>query len=202
MTETLVAALARAQATVGKIGKGHENKHFGSSYADIADVLAVVRPALAAEGIAVSQPVRITERGCELVTVLLKGDERMESAYPMPTGLKPQDTLSWLTYMRRGLLCALVGVAPEGEDDDGNAANTASKPKPKAQTSSKVRNEDAPIPTGEALSFDELAILHEYFEGLPDEVRAARKKAFAGEFGTPQQARRDQWPAIEAWIGQ
>lgn len=120
--DTLVAALARAQAKFGSIGKGHTNTHFGSKYGDIADVLDVVRPALAAEGIAVTQPVRITDDGCELVTALLKGGERMESVFPMPDNLAPQQTLSWMTYMRRGLLCALVGVHPAGEDDDGNAA--------------------------------------------------------------------------------
>jgi len=75
-------------------------------------------------------------------------------------------------------------------------------PRSRARSSARVRNEAAPVPEGEPLSFDELAILHEYFEGLPDDVRAARKKAFAAEFGTPQQARREQWSAIEAWIGQ
>lgn len=123
--DTLVAALARAQAKFGTISKGHENKHFGSSYADIADVLEVVRPVLAAEGIAVVQPVRITEQGCELVTALLKGEERMESVFPMPDNLAPQATLSWLTYMRRGMLCSFVGVHPAGEDDDGNEAQAS-----------------------------------------------------------------------------
>lgn len=119
---TLVASLARAQAKFGPIAKAHENAHFKSSYADIADVLAVVRPVLAAEGIAFVQPVRITEHGCELVTALLKGDERMESVFPMPDNLAPQQTLSWLTYMRRGMACSMLGVHPAGEDDDGSAA--------------------------------------------------------------------------------
>lgn len=123
--DTLVAALARAQLAFKAIGKGHENSHFHSKYADIADVLEVVRPALAAEGIAVVQPVRITEQGCELVTALLKGTERMESVFPMPDNLQPQQTLSWLTYMRRGMLCSFVGVHPAGEDDDGNDAQAS-----------------------------------------------------------------------------
>jgi hypothetical protein len=123
---TLVASLARAQAKFGPIAKGHENAHFKSTYADIADVLAVVRPVLAAEGIAFVQPVRISADGCELVTALLKGDERMESVFPMPDNLAPQATLSWLTYMRRGMACSMLGVHPAGEDDDGNAAQAAS----------------------------------------------------------------------------
>jgi len=120
--DTLVAALARAQAKFGPIAKDQENAHFHSKYADIAAVLAAVRPVLAGEGIAFTQAVRITADGCELVTALLKGDERMESAFPMPDNLAPQQTLSWLTYMRRGMACSMLGVHPAGEDDDGNAA--------------------------------------------------------------------------------
>lgn len=120
--DTLVASLARAQAKFGPIAKDQENSHFHSKYADIAAVLAAVRPVLAGEGIAFTQAVRITADGCELVTALLKGDERMESVFPMPDNLAPQQTLSWLTYMRRGMACSMLGVHPAGEDDDGNAA--------------------------------------------------------------------------------
>ncbi len=121
----LVAALARAQAKFTKIDKGQENKHFGSQYADIAAVLAVVRPVLAAEGIAVVQPIRLTVDGCELVTALLKGEERIESVLPLDVDGKEQALGSRLTYLRRYQLCALVGVHPEGDDDDGNAASEA-----------------------------------------------------------------------------
>jgi hypothetical protein len=124
MTDDLVASLARAQANMPPIPKNHENKHFGSRYADIADVLAVVRPVLAAEGIALVQATRITEQGTELVTALLKGMERLESVLPLQMDQKAQDLGSRLTYLRRYALCALVGVAAE-DDDDGNAASTA-----------------------------------------------------------------------------
>jgi hypothetical protein len=199
--DSLVAALARAQANFGPIGKGHTNDHFRSKYADIADVLAIVRPVLAAEGIAVSQPTRITEHGCELVTVLLKGSERMESAFPMPTNLKPQDTLSWLTYLRRGQLCSMLGIHPSGEDDDGNGAQ-ASQPvtkRTKVTTSSKPR-EQAPIPDGEVLSFDQLVEVREFFDGMPDDVRKARKQQFKARFGDPQTVGADQWPDVQAFM--
>lgn len=122
--DTLVAALARAQAVMPTITKSHTNPHFGSKYADIADVLAVVRPVLAKEGIAITQTTRVTDAGCELVTCLLKGDDRLESAMPLQIDQKAQDLGSRLTYLRRYALCALVGVAAE-DDDDGHAASNA-----------------------------------------------------------------------------
>lgn len=204
--DTLVAALARAQARFPKIGRGHENKHFGSKYADIADVLDAVRPVLAEEGIAVSQPTRITEHGVELVTVLMKGAERIESAFPMPANLKPQDTLAWSTYLRRGQLCSMLGIHPSGEDDDGNAAQAAApakkKPVIRAMESTAPRNADAPMPDGEALSFAQLVEIKEWFDGLPDDVRKARKRAFVQQLGDPQGLRADQWADVEAFMAQ
>jgi hypothetical protein len=123
MTETsLVASLAAAQLTMPPIIKGHRNEHFKSNYADIADVLAIVRPALAAQGIALVQPIETTENEAFLVTRLMKGSEVIESRMPLPMDVKAQELGSRLSYCRRYQLCALVGVAPSGEDDDGNAA--------------------------------------------------------------------------------
>lgn len=199
--DSLVAALARAQAKFPNIGKGHENTHFRSRYADIADVLAVVRPVLAAEGIAVSQPTRITEAGCELLTVLMKGTERMESAFPMPTNLKPQDTLSWLTYLRRGQLCSMLGIHPSGEDDDGNTAQAAQPvtKRTKVTTSSKPREQEPP--TGEVLSFQQLVDVKEFFDGIADDVvRKARKQEFKDRFGDPKFVQADQWPDVQRFM--
>jgi hypothetical protein len=206
--DSLVAALARAQAAFPKIGKAHENSHFRSKYADIADVLDAVRPVLAAEGIAVSQPTRVTEHGVELLTVLMKGTERMESSFPMPANLKPQDTLAWSTYLRRGQLCSMLGIHPSGEDDDGNTAQAAQAPArkkiPAKVTEDRTpRNTDAPMPDGEALSFDQLVQINEHWNTYTDaDVRKARKREFAARFGDPKTATVDQWPAIEAFMAE
>ena len=204
--DTLVAALARAQAKMPPVHKTKTNPHFKSTYADLADVLAAVRPTLAAEGIALVQPIRVTDQGAELVTALLKGDERIESCLPLPLDSKPQDMGSRLTYLRRFMLAALVGVAAE-DDDDGNAANSATtapakkKPVIRATETSTPRNVDAPMPDGEALSFDQLVTIEEHWKTFVDpDVRKARKLAFVEQFGKPQTVGADQWPAIEAFM--
>lgn len=126
MTEsTLVAALARAQAAMPAIPKNHTNTHFGSKYADIADVLSIVRPVLAAEGIAMVQPIEQDETGQTfLVTKLMLGSEQLVSSMPLQLDQKAQDLGSRMSYLRRYALCALVGVAAE-DDDDGHAASQA-----------------------------------------------------------------------------
>lgn len=201
--DSLVAALARAQAKMPPVHKTKTNPHFKSTYADLADVLAAVRPTLAAQGIALVQPIRVTEHGAELVTALLKGDERIESALPLPLDSKPQDMGSRLTYLRRFMLAALVGVAAE-DDDDGNAAQAAQPARKKVQatvTETKApRNTDAPMPDGEALSFDQLVRIREHFDQMPDEVRKARKKLFVAQFGDPQHIQADAWQQVEQFM--
>lgn len=205
--DTLVAALARAQAEFPPIQKTHTNPHFRSRYADLSDVLGAVRPVLAKHGIAVVQQCRCRWSGdqYELVTALLFGKDRIESCLPFPVDAKPQDMGSRLTYLRRYALAALIGVAAE-DDDDGNAAQAAApakkKPVIRATESTAPRNADAPMPDGEALSFAQLVEIKEWFDGLPDDVRKARKRAFVQQLGDPQGLRADQWADVQRFMAE
>lgn len=121
----LTWALARAQYSFPPINKAHEADagKYKYKYADLADVLSAIRPALNREGIALVQATEITEAGVELVTSLLYADERLSSRWPLPiANAAPQQVGSVLTYLRRYALCALVGIAAE-DDDDGRAAS-------------------------------------------------------------------------------
>ena len=125
----LVAALARAQGKFPPIVKSHTNPAFkGSQYADVADVLAIVRPVLAAEGIVVTQRTCLEDDGTVLLITELRGgdDDLIQSTFPLHvSGLTDQQVGSKLTYNRRYQLCAILGVHPVGDDDDGNLAATA-----------------------------------------------------------------------------
>lgn len=128
--DNLVCALARAQAKFPPIVKSHTNPAFkGSQYADVADVLAAVRPVLAAEGLIVSQATAVLDDGSVvLVTSVCQGEtnEAIRSMFPLAVhGLTAQQVGSLLTYHRRYQLCALLGVHPVGDDDDGNLAASA-----------------------------------------------------------------------------
>jgi hypothetical protein len=133
-TDDIDAAIARAQQAMEHPKKTKTNPHFKSSYADLADVVNAVRPALNAEGIAVIQRV---EAG-ELVTEFRRNGEVRDSRLPLNLDAKPQELGSQMTYWRRFGLAALAGVAAE-DDDDGNAASTA---KPRQQRTAPAVNVD------------------------------------------------------------
>jgi hypothetical protein len=149
----LIAALARAQAAFPQIPKSKTARvptknggEYTYTYADIGDVLAAVRPVLAAEGIAIVQATEETESGYVLATRLIKGDDQIIGRIPLPIEqASPQQVGSLLTYYRRYGLTALIGVAAE-DDDDGAAANAGlrhdgerspSRPASAAQASEK-----------------------------------------------------------------
>ena len=124
--ETLAAALAAAQAAmpaivkdrVAKIGPGREYR-----YADLATILATVRPVLGAHGLALTQRTQIRGEAIVLLTELRHSSgEVLDSEYPVAAiGIKHQDMGGALTYARRYALCGLVGIAAD-EDDDGASA--------------------------------------------------------------------------------
>lgn len=124
----IYAALAKAQAKFPKITKDNDasitsertGRTFTYSYADIADVLAAVRPVLAEFDIALVQRTDVLGNGGHLlVTTLYATDGSfVESQWRLRDLDQPQDAGGDLTYFRRYQLCALCGVASEEDDDD------------------------------------------------------------------------------------
>lgn len=130
--KSLTAALSAFQADLPKVGKGSTNPAFKSKYADLADVVAVVLPALAKQGLAWVTAPDLTENGPVLRYQLRHtSGEVIEGLWPLPEGVKAQELGSWITYGRRYTLSAVTGIAPD-DDDDGNTANTAPRQRPKA----------------------------------------------------------------------
>ncbi len=129
--DTLVAALARAQAKFTTVAKSHTAEvptktggKYSYTYANLADTLEAVLPILAAEGIALLQPILMTEFGPVLSTQVRKGSDMIESVFPLRVeGLQPQAVGSLITYSRRYCLTSLLAIATD--DDDGQAAQDA-----------------------------------------------------------------------------
>jgi hypothetical protein len=120
------AALAKCQAAIRGAEKSTDNTFFKSSYADLASCWAACRQALADNALAVVQMTDILADGrLALKTKLVHSSGQwFESIYPIsPIKSDPQGVGSALTYARRYSLCAIVGVAPVGDDDDGEAAH-------------------------------------------------------------------------------
>lgn len=121
----LAAALAKAQGEIKSAAKDSTNPHFKSKYADLASVWDACRAALSKNGLAVAQITATTEAGKVRVTTTLlhSSGQWIEGELDVKPG---QDTAqgigSTITYCRRYALAAMVGVAPD-DDDDGYAAS-------------------------------------------------------------------------------
>jgi hypothetical protein len=125
---SLFAALAKVQAELKPIernaeGQAGTRKH---KYADLAAVSRIVLPLLGKHGLSFSARPTMTGSGQFVLTysLLHESGEREDGQYPLSTGT-PQQLGSAVTYARRYALCAITGAVPEGEDDDGAAAEQA-----------------------------------------------------------------------------
>ena len=150
--ENIAAALAAFQGEMPTIPKSKTAKvptkaggSYQYSYADLADMTALVMPALARHGLAFITAPRVGEHGRELVgTLLHESGGTLEGALPIG-GNAPQEIGSALTYMRRYLLGCLTGVVTD-DDDDGSLAQASASPQTRQQshTGARTRREAAP----------------------------------------------------------
>ena len=128
---SLAAALAALQADLPHIGKDaaaivptKTGGTYGYKYADLATITKALMPRMAALGLSFSGcPTMIDGQfmlAYRLVHMSGDSDER-SGFYPLPQGT-PQAVGSAITYARRYTLCAVTGVAPDEDDDDGQAS--------------------------------------------------------------------------------
>lgn len=123
--KNVFAALAAAQAEMGKAIKESSNPAFRSKYADLGNVMDACLPALNSHGIALLQPPCEIDGARYVKTILAhESGETLECAVPLIIGKNDmQGYGSAVTYARRYGLMAMAGIAPE--DDDGTAAVVA-----------------------------------------------------------------------------
>jgi hypothetical protein len=136
----LAAALARIQGKLPAITKDEtaevrtkDGSKYSYSYANLTSITDQVMPLLAAEGLSFTCWPTGHDGGLYLHYVLMHstaGDpelpgEEMHGYYPLPQNVSAQALGSAITYARRYCLCAVTGVAPDDEDDDGATASQA-----------------------------------------------------------------------------
>ena len=177
----LYAALALAQAEMGRALKDTTNPAFRSKYADLASVMDACMPALSKHGIAVLQPAFHDETGRYVKTIFVHGDtgETVECMVPLIVAKNDmQGYGSAVTYARRYGLMGMAGIAPE--DDDGNAAAKAPPPKEEPRAPMPSATDVACESIGNAADLDQLSAI---WKGLPRSVQgdprviAAKDKA-------------------------
>ena len=129
---TLAAALVAALGAMTDVPKKHTAKagSFEYDYADLADVLAVVRPVLAAHSLGVVQDVSVDDDRVRVTTILVhpSGDRMLFGPVSLSTGRTPQAIGSAVTYARRYGLLAALSVATVDDDDDGQDAGVVPPP--------------------------------------------------------------------------
>jgi hypothetical protein len=124
MSETVSEAFVKAAARLtnppkSKTAKG---KAYSYKYADLADILDLIRPILAEEGLAVMQDASTFDGFVGVTTKILHtsgGELRFGPLY-LGTPSDPQAAGGVITYARRYQLCAALGIAGD-DDEDGKS---------------------------------------------------------------------------------
>ncbi len=119
----LYAALIKAQAEFPVIPK--DKQAYNYKYADLATVISAVGAPLAKHGLCISQTMYRDGGELYLRTTLFhtSGESLVSEGWKI-TSLKPQEQGSLITYGRRYMLNAILGISPD-DDDDGASANNA-----------------------------------------------------------------------------
>ena len=129
----LALALCLAQADIKDAKTNKKNAFIGNSYADLTAVWQACRKALTDHDLAVVQRFKTEEGELILETLLIHtSGESISSELPLMNVKDWHSLGSGITYARRYSLCSLVGIAPDGEDDDGSAAQEDAKKSPTA----------------------------------------------------------------------
>jgi len=130
--KNIASALCKFQGTVETIVKTATNPFFKSKYANLADILDVIREPLQVNGLSF---VQFPEGESGLTTMLMhESGEHITATYIMkPVKNDPQGQGSAITYQRRYALGAILGLNID-EDDDGNGASKGEKEKPKDES--------------------------------------------------------------------
>lgn len=155
----LAEALASAQDEMENATKDSVNPHFKSKYADLAACREATKP-IYKHGLSIVQQVISRPDAIGLRTVLLhKSGEWMASVmFVAPEKNGPQAAGSVITYLRRYMLCAMLGIAQEDDDANAGSMRPAGTPPPRAQTSSAPAPAAAPaaqapdLPTADQMS--------------------------------------------------
>lgn len=158
----LASALSKAQAKFTNIFKSNTAKittksgsSYTYSYADLAELLDMVREPLSANGLSIMQFSDTVENKISITTLLLHmSGEFIENELKLPiveTGNNAIQAIgSSITYGRRYELSAILGIASE-KDDDANAV--PNKPPVAAPAAATVQtNQQANIPYNPAIT--------------------------------------------------
>lgn len=134
MTDTIYSRFVNARAAVKNPPLDSTNPHFRNRYASLSATLSEVNAACVRNGLAYVQTLRQDGDGYNLTSFVVDGEgNRIDlSQFPVSHVPNPQNFGSEMTYKKRQQAQADWGIVGD-EDDDGEAAASPHRPKPKAK---------------------------------------------------------------------
>jgi len=187
----LMGAIAKFQGTVPNVPKDKvasvKMKTGGTyrfRYADIADILRIIRPHASAQGLAILQPTVITDRGMLRIVTYIghESGQWIECDYPVSAieGLSHQDLGAALTYAKRQCLTALTGVAADEDATEEDAKAPQDTGNSEGGASVAVGDHrPAPAPSGPPRSVP-------VDDRMPDDNHAQAEMAFGKRIAAAQ----------------
>ncbi len=133
--DTLQEALVAAQSEMPAVEPNAVNPHFKSKFVSLGHLIAKTRPVLNKHGLAITQePTYLNDRPALRTSLVhVSGGERT-SVMMLILGKDDMQGLgSALTYSKRYMWAAVIGLSDE-EDDDGNQASAPTPTRPTPQT--------------------------------------------------------------------
>jgi hypothetical protein len=194
----LAKALAKAQGQIQNAAKNAKNPAFKSSYAKLDACWDACREPLSSNGLSVVQLIGSEEHRLTCTSILLhESGQFIKSVFSItPVNQNPQGFGSAATYARRYTLQALVGIAPD-EDDDGNAASVTQKPmEPKPVAVSEVRY---PKSTGEVKE-KLIGECRELYSALSNEAKKSIAEELKIDFSQMKTFEVDKLFAIKSYM--
>jgi hypothetical protein len=170
----LYEAILKVQQDAPFIDKSAANPFFKSKYADLPAIWKAVKESMGSNGLLVTHSMTAVN-DCEyIVTKIIhaKTGQEMESVSKITLSkVTAQEYGSYITYMRRYALIAMLGLVTD-EDDDGNKASQAKQADKKADTP-KPKTEVKPL-SGEEFLMIQNGLKNATLETLESEKAKAK----------------------------
>lgn len=136
--QTLHEALFAVQQAAPFIDKATDNPFFKSKYASMPDIWSAIKDLLEENKLLVIHQPEVIDGADYIATTIHhipSGDFLLSRSRILLSKSTAQEYGSYITYMRRYAVSAMLGLITDN-DDDGNAASNA-KPKPEPKTEPK-----------------------------------------------------------------
>lgn len=135
--DKVLPAFQKALDEVDYASKDATNPHFGKKYADLADCMKAIKPALGSNGLSLSQPPSLASdmRSVTVESIVFHSSGqyvRWTFTMPIEGQVKAHEVGKSVTYARRYALSGL-GIIAEDDDDGNSGSNVGSQQRQQQQ---------------------------------------------------------------------